>query len=174
MLLGGIFDLQEKTERLEEVNGLLEDPDLWNDPDKASKLGKERQSLTTIVDSFKKIYSLFEDILTLEEMSKEDGDIDAHNEALAEADSLEQTLERLELERMFSGEHDNSPCYMDIKSGSGGTEAQDWAEMIMRMYIKFGEKHGFNVTVTECSEGEVAGIKSATIKFVGDHAYGWL
>jgi peptide chain release factor 2 len=174
MRLGGIFDLQEKTERLEEVNGLLEDPALWNDPDKASQLGKERQALTTIVDSFKKIYSLFDDILTLEEMSKEDNDLDAHNEALAETDALEQTLERLELERMFSGEHDNSPCYMDIQSGSGGTEAQDWAEMIMRMYVKFGEKHGFSVTVTECSEGEVAGIKSATIKFEGEHAYGWL
>ena len=167
MRLGGIFDLQAKTERLEEVNGLLEDPELWNDSDKASQLGKERQSLTTIVDSFKHIYSLFDDIITLEEMSKEDGDIDAHNEALAETDSLEKILENLELERMFSGEHDNSPCYMDIQSGSGGTEAQDWAEMIMRMYIKFGEKHGFNVTVTECSDGEVAGIKSATIKFVG-------
>lgn len=174
MRLGGIFDLQAKTERLEEVNGLLEDPELWNDSDKASQLGKERQSLTTIVDSFKHIYSLFDDIITLEEMSKEDGDIDAHNEALTETDSLEKILENLELERMFSGEHDNSPCYMDIQSGSGGTEAQDWAEMIMRMYIKFGEKHGFNVTVTECSDGEVAGIKSATIKFVGDHAYGWL
>ena len=107
-------------------------------------------------------------------MSKEDNDEDLHNEAVAETDSLEQTLERLELERMFSGEQDNSPCYMDIQSGSGGTEAQDWAEMVIRMYIKFGEKHGFNVTVTECSEGEVAGIKSATLKFVGDHAYGWL
>ena len=74
---------------------------------------------------------------------------------------------------MFSGPNDNDPCYMDIQSGSGGTEAQDWAEMVMRMYMKFGEKHGFNVTVTELSEGEVAGIKSATLRFEGDHAYGW-
>ena len=174
MPFGGIFDLEVKTERLEEVNGLLEEPEVWNDQERATSLGRERQSLSIIIDSFKKIYQGFDDILTLEEMSKEDNDPDAHEEAISETDVLETTLERLELERMFSGECDDSPCYMDIQSGSGGTEAQDWAEMIMRMYIKFGEKHGFNVTITECSEGEVAGIKSATIKFEGDHAYGWL
>ena len=107
-------------------------------------------------------------------MSKSEGDPEAHSEAVNEAAELEAVLERLELERMFSRPDDNSPCYMDIQSGSGGTEAQDWAEMVMRMYIKFGEKHGFKVTVTECSDGEVAGVKSATLKFEGDHAFGWL
>ena len=115
-----------------------------------------------MVTNFKNLYQGFDDLLTLEEMAKEENDPELEKEAQAEADKLSHDLERLEIERMFSGPNDNDPCYMDIQSGSGGTEAQDWAEMVMRMYMKFGEKHGFNVTVTELSEGEVAGIKSAT------------
>ena len=126
-----------------------------------------------MVTNFKNLYQGFDDLLTLEEMAKEENDPELEREAQAEADKLSHDLERLEIERMFSGPNDNDPCYMDIQSGSGGTEAQDWAEMVMRMYMKFGEKHGFNVTVTELSEGEVAGIKSATLRFEGDHAYGW-
>ena len=126
-----------------------------------------------MVTNFKNLYQGFDDLLTLEEMAKEENDPELEKEAQAEADKLSHDLERLEIERMFSGPNDNDPCYMDIQSGSGGTEAQDWAEMVMRMYMKFGEKHGFNVTVTELSEGEVAGIKSATLRFEGDHAYGW-
>jgi len=125
-----------------------------------------------VVTNFKNLYQGFDDLLTLEEMAKEENDPELEKEAQAEADKLSHDLERLEIERMFSGPNDNDPCYMDIQSGSGGTEAQDWAEMVMRMYMKFGEKHGFNVTVTELSEGEVAGIKSATLRFEGDHAYG--
>ena len=106
-------------------------------------------------------------------MAKEENSSELAEEANAEAKRLEAALERLEIERMFSGPNDNDPCYMDIQAGSGGTEAQDWAEMVMRMYVKFGEKHGFTVTVTELSEGEVAGIKSATLRFEGEHAYGW-
>jgi len=152
---------------------LLEDPNLWNDPKKAQELGRERQSLESVVNVFKDLESGFSDLLELEELLKEEGDATYHEESLAELARLETELEHLELQRMFSGAHDNDPCYMDIQSGSGGTEAQDWAEMVMRMYVKFGEKHGFNVTVTELSEGEVAGIKSATLRFEGEHAYGW-
>ena len=108
------------------------------------------------------------------ELGSEEGDEDSVKEAYAEADKLEEVLNALEFERMFSKPNDNSDCYMDIQSGSGGTEAQDWAEMVMRMYLKFGEKHGFDCTVIECSEGEVAGIKSATLKFAGPYAFGWL
>lgn len=152
---------------------MLEDPNLWNDPKKAQELGRERQSLESVVNVFKDLESGFSDLLELEELLKEEGDATYHEESLAELARLETELEHLELQRMFSGAHDNDPCYMDIQSGSGGTEAQDWAEMVMRMYVKFGEKHGFNVTVTELSEGEVAGIKSATLRFEGEHAYGW-
>ena len=124
-----------------------------------------------MVTNFKNLYQGFDDLLTLEEMAKEENDPELEKEAQAEADKLSHDLERLEIERMFSGPNDNDPCYMDIQSGSGGTEAQDWAEMVMRMYMKFGEKHGFNVTVTELSEGEVAGIKSATLRFEAKPAF---
>lgn len=171
--LRGIFDLQTKQERLEEVNGLLEDPKLWDDPKKAQELGKERQSLTAVVENFKNLYQGLEDLLALDEMAREENDEELIAESVLESEKLEKQLEHLEIERMFSGSNDNDPCYMDIQSGSGGTEAQDWAEMVMRMYLKFGEKHGFTVTVEELSEGEVAGIKSATLRFEGEHAYGW-
>ena len=174
MPLGGIFDLDAKKERLEEVEGLLEDPSLWDDPDKASALGKERQALSSVTDRFARLYQGFEDALMLEEMAREEGDEASATEAAAQVDDLEQVLTALELERMFSKPHDDADCYLDIQSGSGGTEAQDWAEMVMRMYVKFGEKHGFSVQVIETTEGEVAGIKSATLKFEGPHAYGWL
>ncbi len=156
------------------MNGLLEDPNLWNTPEKAQELGREKTLLESVVNRFKALDQGFEDILTLEEMSAEDNDPESHAEAERECGELDETLTSLEMERMFSGPHDNDPCYMDIQSGSGGTEAQDWAEMVMRMYLKYAEKKGLTSTVTELSEGEVAGIKSATIKFTGEHAYGLL
>ena len=174
MRSGGIFDLRTKQERLEEVNGLLEDPNIWNTPDKAQELGKEKTSLESVVNRFKALDQGFEDVLTLDEMAQEDNDPQTRDEAESEYAQLDSTLTSLEMERMFSGPHDNDPCYMDIQSGSGGTEAQDWAEMVMRMYLKYAEKKGLTSTVTELSEGEVAGIKSATIKFTGEHAYGLL
>ena len=171
---GGIFDLDAKKERLEEVEGLLEDPALWDSPEKASALGKERQLLTSVVDRFDKLYQGFDDVLMLDELAREEEDTTAQAEACTEADKLDAILTELELERMFGKEHDDADCYLDIQSGSGGTEAQDWAEMVMRMYIKFGEKHDFKVEIIDVSYGEVAGIKSATLKFSGPHAYGWL
>lgn len=174
MRSGGIFDLRAKEERLEEVSGLMEDPNLWNDPEKAQELGREKNSLSSIVDRFKAVDQSFDDIATLEEMAGEEQDPELMQEAYTEADKLEHTVTALEMERMFSGPHDNDPCYMDIQAGSGGTEAQDWAEMVMRMYLKYAEKKGLTTEVIEVTEGEVAGIKSATIKFTGEHAYGLL
>ena len=130
MLLGGIFDFETKKERLEEVNGLLEDPQVWNDPEKAQQLGKERQVLSSVVSRFDKLYSGFDEVLMLFELGSEEGDEDSIKEAYSEADKLEEVLNALEFERMFSKPNDNSDCYMDIQSGSGGTEAQDWAEMV--------------------------------------------
>ncbi len=130
--------------------------------------------LSSVTGRFAKLYQGFEDVLMLDELAREAGDAASAQEAQQEADQLENELTALELERMFSKPHDDADCYLDIQSGSGGTEAQDWAEMVMRMYIKFGEKHGFDVQVVDVSEGEVAGIKSATLKFTGPHAYGWL
>ena len=172
--LGGIFDLDAKRERLEEVNGLLEDPEVWGDQEKSQTLGKERQGLTHVVATFDEVTQGLEDVATLYEMALEESDDSALSDAESELESLEHKVSELEFERMFSGPHDDSDCYLDVQSGSGGTEAQDWAEMVLRMYIKFGEKHGFTCTITDYNEGEVAGIKSATVKFEGPHAYGWL
>ncbi len=174
MLFGGIFDLDAKRERLEEVNGLLEDPAVWGDPKQSESLGKERQTLQHVVETFSEIDQGLDDVEMLYTLAQEEQDEQSEKEAQDEFMELEHKVEGLEFERMFSKPLDNSDCYLDVQSGSGGTEAQDWAEMIMRMYIKFGEKHGFKCTVTDLSEGDVAGIKGATIKFEGPHAYGYL
>ena len=115
-----------------------------------------------------------EDVEGLLELAIEAEDEDTFNEAQAELEGLIAKLEDLEFRRMFSGPHDENECYMDIQSGSGGTEAQDWASMLLRMYLRWGEAHGFKTELIEVSEGEVAGIKSATIRFGGEYAYGWL
>ena len=115
-----------------------------------------------------------EEIQMLVEMAVEEQDQDSFDEALKEADDLEKQLEKLEFRRMFSGEHDASSCYLDIQSGSGGTEAQDWANMLLRMYLRWGEAHGYKTELMEVSAGDVAGIKGATIHFSGEYAFGWL
>lgn len=172
--LGGIFDLDSKRERLEEVNGLLEDPQLWDQPDKAQSLGKERQSLEHVVNTFDKITTGLDDVNMLYELAQEEQDAASEKEAQDEYVEIEKQVATLEFERMFSGALDNSDCYLDIQSGSGGTEAQDWAEMVLRMYTKFAEQHGFTCTLVEVTDGDVAGIKSATMKISGPYAYGWL
>ncbi len=151
---------------------LLEVPGLWDDPKKAQELGREKQALTLIINSFNDLYQGLDDVVMLEALGREEADDKTLEEAASDCEALEEKLKSLELERMFSGPHDNTDCYMDIQSGSGGTEAQDWAEMVMRMYVKFADKHGFSCTVLETSYGEEAGIKSATLKFEGPHAYG--
>ncbi len=152
---------------------LLAEPSVWNDQANYQKLTREKNSLTDNISGIKSLEQGLADVETLVDMAKSEQDEDAYNEALSELDSLANALESLEFKRMFSGEHDNANCYMDIQSGSGGTEAQDWASMIMRMYLKFADKNGFTAEIVDISEGEVAGIKSATIKFSGEYAYGW-
>jgi peptide chain release factor 2 len=114
------------------------------------------------------------DATDLLEMAAEEDDTDAVADIEAEIAALQEQLEQLEFRRMFSGEMDRNNAFLDIQSGSGGTEAQDWAEMLLRMYLRWGEAHGFNTTLEEVSSGEVAGIKSATVRFEGDYAFGWL
>lgn len=174
MRYGGIFDPESKRERLEEVNGLMEDPAVWADPEKAQNLGKEKRTLEHIVNTFDEITQGIEDTSMLYELAEEEGDEESRKEAEELYLSLEKQVSGLEFERMFSKPMDNSDCYLDVQSGSGGTEAQDWAEMVLRMYTKFAEKHGFTCTTTELTDGDVAGIKSATIKISGAYAYGWL
>ncbi|MFO7910133.1 peptide chain release factor 2 [Vreelandella aquamarina] len=173
-VLRGYLDYAEKKDRLEEVTRELEDPNVWSDPDYAQKLGKERSSLEGIVatiDDLEQGLADSQDLLELAEMEEDEGTVE---EVSSELDGLQQALEKLEFRRMFSGEMDANNAYLDIQSGSGGTEAQDWANMLLRMYLRWAEHHGFKAELIELSGGDVAGIKSATIHIQGDYAFGWL
>ena len=174
MCSGGIFDFAAKLERLEEVNAELEQPDVWNTPDKAQALGKERSALETVVNTIKKLDQGLEDVDGLLELAIEGEDEQTFNEAVAELDELEQHLAKLEFQRMFSGPHDAADCYIDLQAGSGGTEAQDWTEMLLRMYLRWAESKGFKTELVEVSDGDVAGLKSATVRVSGEYAFGWL
>ena len=171
---GGIFDFDTKAERLVEVTRELEDPNVWNDPDNAQKLGQERSSLERIVKTLSSHSEVLDDAKDLLELAVEENDEDTFNAVNADLDELEKGLEKLEFQRMFSGKLDANSAYLDIQSGSGGTEAQDWANIILRMYLRWGEAQGYKVTLMEVSEGEVAGIKSATVRFEGEYAFGML
>jgi len=171
---GGIFDFDDKRERLQEVELELADGDVWNDPERAQQLGKERSSLEQVVSLLSTLKDSLNDLGELAEMASEEGDQSALDEVAVELRSLEGQLATLEFRRMFQGELDDANCYLEIQAGSGGTEAQDWAEMLLRMYLRWAERRGFGVAVTEISEGEVAGIKSATVVINGEYAYGWL
>ncbi len=173
-VLRGIFDYDAKKERLEEVNAELEQPDVWNEPERAQALGKERSSLEAIVQTLDQMSQGLEDVQGLLELAVEAEDEETFDEAVAELDVLEGKLGELEFRRMFSGEYDSADCYIDLQAGSGGTEAQDWASMLMRMYLRWAEAKGFKTEIIEESEGEVAGIKSVTIRVSGDYAFGWL
>ena len=173
-VLSDHLELEEKQERLEEVQLELESPDVWSNPEKAQSLGKERVQLDNLCETFSKSNSILSDAKELLEMAESENDVDTVNGLLTDLDKTENLISKYEFERMFSGEMDRNSAYLDIQSGSGGTEAQDWAEMILRMYLRWGDKHNFNVKLMEVSAGDVAGIKSATIHFDGEYAFGWL
>jgi len=174
MCFGGIFDYDAKKEKLEEVSRELEDSNVWNNTEKAQALGKERSALEQIVNTIDKLDQGLEDVAGLVELAVEAEDEDTFVEAQTELADLEAQLAKLEFRRMFSGQSDPSDCYLDIQSGSGGTEAQDWASMLMRMYLRWGDAKGFKPELYEVTDGDVAGIKGCTIKFTGEYAYGWL
>lgn len=174
MRLGGIFDFEVKSERLEEVIRELESSTIWNNPDQAQALGRERTQLEGIVLSLTQLKQSIIDLTELFELARQEDDEQTINDISQELDVIEKQVAGLEFRRMFSGKMDESNAYLDIQSGSGGTEAQDWAEMLLRMFLRWGEQHGFTTELIECSPGEVAGIKSATIHFTGEYAFGWL
>ena len=147
---------------------------MWDDPDKAQSLGRERASLEAVVATIEQLDAGCTDASDLLDLAVEEEDADAVQSVEDDLLNLEAALERLEFRRMFAGEMDPNNAYLDIQSGSGGTEAQDWAEMLLRMYLRWGEDKGFKTTLVEASAGEVAGLKSATIQFEGDYAFGWL
>ena len=173
-ILGGSFDYDNKAEQLVEVIRELEIPSVWDDPERAQKLGQERASLERVVTTLSDHRDTLNDAKDLLEMAVEEQDQDTFDAVTNDLDILEKGLEKLEFQRMFSGKMDANNAYLDIQSGSGGTEAQDWANMVLRMYLRWGEAQGFKVELVETSAGEVAGIKSATIHFEGDYAFGLL
>ncbi|WP_158774963.1 peptide chain release factor 2 [Cobetia sp. L2A1] len=173
-VLRGYLDYADKQDRLEEVSRELENPDVWNDPEYAQKLGKERASLELVVKTLDDMSNGLTDCSDLLEMAVEEDDEGTVDEVVRELNHLKASLEKLEFRRMFSGEMDANNAYLDIQSGSGGTEAQDWANILLRMYLRWAEHHGFKTEIVEASAGEVAGIKSATIHVEGDYAFGWL
>jgi peptide chain release factor 2 len=152
----------------------LEDPSVWNEPDRAQSLGKERARLEKVVVELDELSTGLNDAGELLGLAVEEDDASTVEGVLGDIEALESRIAALEFRRMFSGEMDDSNAFVDIQSGAGGTEAQDWADMILRMYLRWAESHGFDTEVIEASAGEVAGIKSATVRVVGDYAYGWL
>ncbi len=137
-------------------------------------MGKERAQLEEVVEKMQALRQELVDAEELHELASAENDTDTLNAIHKDVEKLTKKVEELEFRRMFSGEVDANSAYMDIQSGSGGTEAQDWANMLLRMYLRWGERHGFKTELLEISPGEVAGIKSATVKFEGSYAYGWL
>ncbi len=172
--LGGTFDFDHKSELLEEATRELEQQEIWNDPERAQAKGKEKAALENVVHTLQKMFTGLDDATELLEMAKEEDDQATLDELGADLAELQTELESLEFRRMFSGELDANNAYVDIQSGSGGTEAQDWAEMILRMYLRWGEANGYKTDLLEVSGGDVAGIKGASIHFQGDYAFGWL
>lgn len=174
MCLGGIFDYDHKKERLTEVELELAEPSVWEIPERAQALGRERSALEVVVKTINELEAGVADCRELLDMAVEEDDASSVDDVAAEITRLDEQLQELEFRRMFSREMDPNNAFLDIQSGSGGTEAQDWAEIVLRMYLRWGEAKGFKTTLEEVSAGEVAGIKSATIRFEGDHAFGWL
>ena len=171
---GGIFDYAHKKDRLTEVERELAEPTVWDDPARAQELGKEQSALEVVVLVLENLATGVADATDLLEMVVEENDIEGLADVEADIAELSKELEQLEFRRMFAGKVDSNNAYLDIQSGSGGTEAQDWAEMLLRMYLRWGERKGFKTELVEASDGDVAGIKGATVRFEGEFAFGWL
>jgi peptide chain release factor 2 len=170
----GIFDVTSKEKRLEDISNKLSQEKVWSDLDLSQKLSKEKSSIEKSLTFFQSTEMQIGDNLTLLEMAIDEVDLETIKEIEIEIKMLKKNVEDLEFSRMFTNKMDPNNAYIDIQSGSGGTEAQDWAEMLLRMYTKWAESRDFNIQVTDLSHGDVAGIKSASILVEGDYAYGWL
>ncbi len=152
----------------------LEQPGIWDKPERAQELGKERAKLEQVVGTLDGIKRGLNEAAELLELAAAEADTRAADEIEADANRLAAQVEGLEFQRMFPGEMDSHNAFLDIQAGAGGTEAQDWAAMLLRMYLKWADSHGIKTEIIDQSAGEVAGIKGATINMIGDYAYGWL
>ncbi|MFM7157965.1 MAG: PCRF domain-containing protein, partial [Bacteroidota bacterium] len=159
---------------LDQISKELEDPSIWNDQAKSQTLGKEKRELDFVVNGLESLAMNLKDQCELFELARMEHDDETLKVVLEESDTLEKSVEAMEFRRMFSHSMDANNCFINFQSGSGGTEAQDWANMLLRMYIRYGERKGFKVEVLDISDGDIAGIKSATLKISGDYAFGHL
>ncbi|MES2254857.1 MAG: peptide chain release factor 2 [Pseudomonadota bacterium] len=173
-LLRRHLDWDKSQRRLDELNARAEDPSLWNDPTNAQKLMRERQKLDTAMSAVRQVQNELADAIGLIEMAEAENDAAMVRDAEAALVALQKRAEQLRLQSMLSGEADGNDSYLEIHAGAGGTESQDWASMLFRMYMRWAERHGYKLQLIEESEGEGAGLKSATILVKGENAYGWL
>lgn len=173
-LLRRHLDWDAAVVRLAELNARAEDPDLWNRAEEAQLVMRERNRLAAQVEGVQRLEKEVADALELIELAEAEDDTATADAAVADLKRLAEEAKRHEIESLLSGEADGNDCYLEVNAGAGGTEAQDWAEMLLRMYTRWAEAHGYKVTVTERSDGEQAGVKSATIQVSGPNAYGWL
>jgi len=171
---GGIFDYPAKERKLNEVNAALEDPKVWDNPKRAQELGKEKKSLEDVVQVIDRLTSELVDNAELFDMAKEEGDEQGMQSIEAEAAKVALEVEKMEFRRMFNNPADPLNCFLDVQSGAGGTEACDWASMLLRQYLKYAERKGFKTTIEDETAGDTAGIKGATIKIEGEYAFGLL
>ncbi|WP_312517243.1 peptide chain release factor 2 [Massilia sp.] len=168
------LDFDKKSEKLEQVNQEMEDPSIWNDQKRAQEMGKEKKALEGVVLVLEKAKGDLADARDLFDMAREEGDDDTLEAVAGDLDAIQKIIEGMEFRRMFNNPMDHASCFIDIQAGAGGTEAQDWASMLLRQYLRYCERKGFKAEILEQSEGEVAGIKTATIKVDGEYAYGHL
>ena len=171
---GGIFDYAVKADRLVVVNAELEDPNVWNDPKRAQDLGREKKLLEGTTLKLDQLKAHRADTAELFEMAQMEDDVDTMTALEADVVTLEEEVSQMEFRRMFNNPLDSQPCFIDIQAGAGGTEACDWASMLLRQYVRYCERKGFKVEILEESPGDVAGIKSASLKVDGEYAYGLL
>ncbi|MEM8876798.1 MAG: peptide chain release factor 2 [Pseudomonadota bacterium] len=172
-LLRRHLDWDRAQSRLTELNSLAEDPDLWNDTARAQATMRERQQLVDQIDTIQSMTSELDDSIGLIELAEEEGEEDVVEEAGAALRSLHKVAQKRQVETLLSGEADGNDTYLEVHAGAGGTESQDWASMLMRMYQRWAEARGFRVEIIEVTPGEEAGIKAATLLFKGRNAYGW-
>ncbi len=172
MRYGGFFDYANNKERLEEIDLRLEDPKIWDDRAAAQALGRERAKTQQVVCGLDELHRQIDDCTELLALARIDEDAGAVAEIEKDARKIVAALEKMEFRRMFSGEADSHNAFVDIQSGSGGTEAQDWAAMLLRMYTRWGEAQGYQLVLIDRAAGDVAGIKSATLKMTGEFVYG--
>ena len=172
-LFGGTFDLDAKKNRIKALEAQEQDPATWDDRALSQKIGKEKRALEIIVTQVESVSNQLSDNQEFFDLAVEENDKETLKIIQVDTEGLEKLVDDIEFKRMFSNPMDANNCFIDFQSGSGGTEAQDWANMLLRMYLRYAERKDFKVEVLELSEGEVAGIKGATIKVMGDNAYGY-